>query len=318
MELALSNSSVIYLPSTLRKLVKATDLNSAPSSPETLAHRLKIMPPEGPSPPLWKKLRYVATYATQFFARRPIVLQPSPASVGTEPVPAHFPVIETQVLDETRAAQLRAWSTARGATANDSLLAVLYLTLAQWQQLHPGPGNWLRVLMPTNLRGLMHQATPACNVLGFAFLDRRPAACKSAAALLPEIVRQTGLIKKYLLGRSFLDAVAVARSLGMLKWLTTARHSNATAVFSNPGDLTRRLYTRFARRHGKFAVGDLLLEEISGFVPLRRGTRVSLLVSGNQTRLTLTWGIDPQFFTAADRAAFITCFDENLQATVAS
>ncbi|QDU28026.1 acyltransferase PapA5 [Anatilimnocola aggregata] len=299
-----------------RELERGVGHELRPIEPATLEYRLKIERPAGPRPSLWRVIRFLAIQTNQFFNRRPIILQPS-QHTKDKPAPALFPNVEERVLDENQAAELRTWSTAHGATANEALLAVFYQTLAQWNALHPGPGKWLRVLVPTNLRGLKHQETPACNLLGFAFLDRRPDECNSPVALLPEIVRQLGLVKKNLLGRTFLDAIAVVHSLGLLQWMTSACQSTATAVFSNPGDPSRRFLSRLPKFKGKPVFGNLILEAFTGVTPLRPGTRVGLLVTGNQTRLNLTWNTDPNYFTAEDRAALIARYEANLQAMLA-
>jgi len=284
---------------------RAVDASSLPL-------RLTHDKPEGELPPVWKIVRHLVKQIYNHFARAPIVLQPAADVSTSQQSPEVYPQRASFTLDEATTEALQKLAIELKASSNDLILALLLQTLAQWQQEHPGPGEWIRLLMPTNLRKRKHIALPTCNVLGYAFIDRRPQECLSAAALVAGIAEQTGLIKRYRLGRSFLDSVAVARSLKLLKRMVHLRRSEATAVLTNPGDLTRPFQAKFPRHEGKLQIGGLVLEELTGSPPIRPGTRLAVLATSQYGRLDLSWTTDPRHISAADRAELMRRFQENL------
>lgn len=96
--------------------------------------------------------------------------------------------IERTVLrvDQPLLKRLRSAAAARQSTVNDLLVRDALAFTAKWNEEHGGArsADWLRLLMPCDLRSAAHDQTPAANVMGYSFLTRRQADCLDGDALL--------------------------------------------------------------------------------------------------------------------------------------
>lgn len=219
---------------------------------------------------------------------------------------AWFPAQVSANLSPEEGRNLRIAAQRLRANVNDLLLRDLFATLAQWNADHgrKPDGRWLRVTMPTNMRIREDEATPAANIVGYAFLTLAGSRCRDPRTLLQEVSAAAAPVRKQGVGRMFVDGVALADYVpGALAFVLARIDWMSTAILSNVGDALRRFTAKFPLTPaGEPVAGDVVLEEASGAPPVRPGTTAAFLVSSLAGRTTLGLQVDPQR-TSRDQAA---------------
>jgi hypothetical protein len=236
------------------------------------------------------------------------ILSRSPAplaariSANAEPAgpPRKFLGFVTHTWDRAAARRLRMAATARSGTLNDLLLRDLFLALRQWNARHGDRRDaWLRINMPTALRGREDPCMPASNSLGFTFLTRRARDCDDETRLFDGIRRETEAIKRRRLGLYFLGGLAVgARLGGLMPWILRRDRSFATAVLSNLGNVFS--HTPLPRQDRRLVCGRAVLDHVRGVPPVRHLTRASLAVVHYAGVSEVHLRGDPWCFTECD------------------
>jgi hypothetical protein len=237
-----------------------------------------------------------------FFARRP-----GPLAAVAEPAadeahglklldyPAHtFQPHESQALRQAA----RRWR----CTLNDVLLRDLIVALDAWNAGHHRRRRRVRIMIPANVRDDSHDALPACNVVGMAFIDRRPWWYRTERWLLTSIRLETAFIKRFRLSLSFLRAIRFFELLPAgVKLLTRARWCYATSVLSNMGWVFAEAPLR--RREDMIQAGGLVLTGVESAPPVRPKTSTSFTCLSYAGRLCLIMNYDRRHFRACDAAA---------------
>jgi hypothetical protein len=213
--------------------------------------------------------------------------------------------------------ELRSRAAACGATVNDLLLCALFMTLHEWNARRrcAEPRDWLRIVMPVNLRTRADLEMPAANRMSYAFITRRRTEMSQPATLLSSISAETTWIRKSNLPHRVLSKLSMFCALpSALRWILAPQRCLATAVLSNMGDPTRRFRSRFPRRQGCLVAGNVVLTGFSGITPLRPLTRAALFASTYGGRLSIAARFDPTCFNQADTQLFLEQFATHLGA----
>lgn len=190
-----------------------------------------------------------------------------------------------------------------GVTVNEWLLAALFQAMLQWRQTRElaAPGDWMRVMVPMNLRDLRHRRMPAANRVSFVSLDRQPGQCRDFTALANSIHQQMSVIHDNDLGLTFLTMLGLARlTPGGMKRLAKPDRCGATAILTNLGDPLRKV--RLPRRNGELQVGNLTLKEMDLLPPLRPNTNIALAAFRYAGRQCLTLHHDSRVIQSEDAA----------------
>ena len=247
-------------------------------------------------------------------SRRPraLVSRQNPQALPKQPAVLQIARMEPEVYRNlSRHAQ------ALKVTANDLLLRDMFVTVSQWNGSHVASrGGWMRINMPTSLRGKRDTRMPAANVLGYAMLTRHTRECDDRQRLLEAIASDTKAIRAWSLGAMFVDALRTTAQIPFGMFLgTRLMRRSATVVLSNLGDPSRRFRARFPRADGKLQAGNLRLRTIAATPPIRPGTHMAVAVINNGGELTLGLNFDPRCFSAADAASFLQQYKQQLERT---
>lgn len=203
-----------------------------------------------------------------------------------------------------------------GVTANDLLLRDMFLAIREWNesQARRGSRGWLRITMPTSLRGKRDAGMPATNTLGYALVTRHAEECRDPDRLLAAIAADTQAVRKWSLGAMFVNSLsAVGRVPGLL-WLGTRLGRRfSTLVLSNLGDPGRRFRARFPRCNGEIVAGNLTLKGVVGAPPIRPGTRAAVALWNYADRLSATLNYDPRWFSRQDASDFLARYMTHLK-----
>jgi hypothetical protein len=225
--------------------------------------------------------------------------------------------MQTRALGPALTRQLRGVASEAGVTVNDLLLCDMFATMRRWNIEHgqaDGRGR-LRILMPQNLREPKDAATPAANIMSFAFLTRRSDRCQDSRALHKSVHTETEAIRRGRLSAYFLGSLATALSAGVLDKLLASRICFSTVVLSNFGVPARRFVTEFPRASDGLIVGNTVFCGLTGVPPTRPGTRAAFAVVTSAEDLTISVKCDPRYFAPVDAARLLDEYVNQVAAT---
>jgi hypothetical protein len=233
----------------------------------------------------------------EFFSHRPPGLTAANASDATRTIPAtaEFPVWIDHRFGPEQTERL--WQAARAAnvTLNDLLLANLFSATDDWFAVHRAAARqqFLRMMVPTNLRSAADRQTPAANIVSMVNLDRRPIRYASPRRLLKSISLEMAIIKRCRLGITMHHVVGLARRLGKLAWLLPDDGCLSTCVLSNLGDVSAAVEPAVDSR--------LELVSLNFLPPVRLGTAAAFGISTHRGCTTITLHYDSSLSAEAAR-----------------
>jgi hypothetical protein len=270
----------------------------------------------------WKLVKMLPTQllglpgARQFFARSPAPLLPHRALPDDDPYPAGFPATRTETLTPEATAALSRTARQLNVTVNDLLIRDLYLALDEWRARHGARNDdeWLRVMVPTNLRSTHDRLLPAANAVGSIFLDRRGRDFTDPHQLLAGIARELRLIRDHRLGLIFIYALHLLSLVpGGLRSIARRDRCAVSAIFSNLGRPLLRC--PLPRENGRLVAGDLVLERMDGTAPLRPYNCVTFTATEYARRLSLMLYYDNRVVTEAQADDLAATFTRRVRAT---
>ncbi|MBA4017941.1 MAG: hypothetical protein C0483_12255 [Pirellula sp.] len=238
----------------------------------------------------------------QFLARKPVPLLPHEPAVRTTPLPTTYPAVRTHAFSAAETQALLAAARASGATLNDLLARDLFLALRAWRERRTTvpDDQWLRLLVPVNMRTPDDRTMPAANVMSTIFLDRDGAQLRGdAATLLQTVHDEMTLIKRNDLGLIYLLSLRVSGILpGAIERAARKQKFCNTAILTN---ILRPLDTLpLPRTDGRLQVGDVHLDDFEFFAPPRPLTCASFGISTYAGRLHVGLQADSRFLSASD------------------
>jgi hypothetical protein len=255
------------------------------------------------------------------FWRRPTPLGAPPHSArdgGIRSIP--FPGLKSFTFDASQTKTLLNFCRQAGVTLNDLLVRDMFLAVNDWnERLTPArPGRWLRVNMPVDLRGKVHEGIPSANVMSYTFITRNSGDCRDRRRLLQSIRWETRMIKRWNLGLLFLDGLNATRKIpGLTNFCMSGRIGFATVVHSFLGEISRRFGVRFPHRDGRLLMGNLVFRRLIAAPPIRPKTRAAFVLNVYNGELTVSVRCDPHLFSEEDAQKFLDGFAARLRETAA-
>ena len=267
---------------------------------------------------VFTSIRRALTHAYSVFSRRiaPLSLFPTGPRGSTSPRTINdYPGIVTRVFDKSQYKLLRDAAGAENAMFNDLLLTEMFIAIRDWNRRCGDRGRqWLRIMMPTDLRGKDEITMPAANMTSYSFITRSSEDCDDPIALLRSLRDETLQIKRDQTGKRFIDAVLLGQYIpGLIHFLLGRNRCLATVILSNVGDPSRRFLARFPREQGKVVCGNVRLERISGVPPLRPLSRATVSIVTYGREFAINVRCDPNVMSLEDANEFLDFFVARLQ-----
>jgi hypothetical protein len=265
---------------------------------------------------LWRiraKLRVGVAGIDQFLNRKPAPLLPHEPAARDQALPTGYPAVTSHTFDVPTTEALLASARRHQATVNDLLARDLFLTLFAWRKergLETGAREWLRLMVPMNMRTWADVKLPSANMVSSVFLDRRASSAEDPAALLRTICDEMNLIKRNHLGLIYLLSLRAAALLpGLMRWIVRRQRFTCSTVLSN-----------LARPFGESPLPqDTEAFAVTGpleFVPpIRPNTCVAYGVATHAGRLTVSLNADPRFVAPAEAEQLLILYIDRLTAS---
>ncbi len=216
-------------------------------------------------------------------------------------------------LSRDQSQRLRDYADTQNVTLNDVAMRDLFLALGRFNSRLGRIGQWYRLTMPVNLRDRRQRRMPACNQIGYAFIDRDMSSSVDPDSLLMGLAEENEWIRRYKLTAMFLDVLdQVVRVPGLMRVLTARRHQVATAVFSNLGDPARRFHSRLCHENSDLRAGGMKLVGFAAAPPVRPNMPASFLLSQFGGRVGLSVLISPRSLRPVDAEDLLGLWREQL------
>ena len=255
-----------------------------------------------------------------FFLTRPVPLHASGKThdPGIEAHDTAVPELLTWHFSKMQLGSLLAMAKRSGATLNDLMLRDLFLAMQAWNHHHGEKENqFLRILVPFNLREPEHNRLPATNVMGMINIDRRfnRTSLLNPQILLESIRNETRFLKTTRLPATFMNAMAVSEKvMGSLERVFRTNRCLTTAVLSNLG----RIFgdTPLPNHDGKLLAGGLVVEAIDTAPPVRTGSGISCTIYTYANRLSLTMLYDQRGFSLSTAKKLLDHIVNRMEQTI--
>ena len=281
--------------------------------PRLLRDRRRRMANQGNVESAAALMKVGLAYAWRVFAKQ--VRSLSPPREKSEDAITAFPAICSQSFDRDQHKALRAAAGTYGVMLNDLLLAEMFLTILEWNELidkHPTRG-WLRIMMPLDMRDKRDFAMPAGNLTSYTFITRRSQECADFHRLVRDIREETARIKHEGLGTRFIDAVMLAQGAPkVLDFLLSRNRCISSVILSNIGEPSRRFTARLPRQKGKVVCGNMILDSISGVPPMRTKSHATWAIFTYARKMTVSLRCDPFRFSMEHTESLLDIYMKRL------
>ena len=191
-------------------------------------------------------------------------------------------------LSPEQTAAIKQRAAAEGASLNDVAVAAVMRVAVAWNEDAGHPARQIRITMPASLKPPGTRA-PACNDMGYAFLDRTAEECRAPVDLVRSLAMASRWIQEHRAAGLFLDTLAVIDRFPPALWLLARLPLPlSTAVVSFVGNVGPRLRANVPRDGGCDLPGDLRIHAVKGVPPIRPGTRLGVGLVIYDGRLHIT------------------------------
>jgi hypothetical protein len=254
----------------------------------------------------------------RFFRRKPAALIPHRPDLDEQAPPPAFPEVCMHHFDRTESAALARMAHGSEISLNGLLLRDLMVALAQWRQQNCLPlDDWMRVMVPINLRSPADRRLPATNNVSMFFLDQRLSDALEPEKLLHKINSTLSDIKRNDLGLGWLLALPVLQKLLPRHW-EKARLSQRRCLYStlltNIGPVLAG--SPLPRSDRRLIVGDMTLDEVE-FVPVVRPLQcLGFSVSTYAGKMSLGMRYDSRVMNAEQAEEVMDAYVAALRASV--
>jgi NRPS condensation-like uncharacterized protein len=224
-----------------------------------------------------------------------------------------FPDIFNLDFDKDQFRQLRLVAQDRGQSVNDALLESLFVALVQWNQMFAddAPSEKICINMPLDLRQEAQPQYLAANYVSYALVHRSMEEI-TQPSFAGELRMELAHLKHSRFNSEFMRLL-VETPVDNNEEISSLRVKSdclATVVFSNTGDPTRRFWVKLPRSGDGLKCGNLVLSDVSGAPPLRKGTRAAVGVLTYRRKLRLCIRSDRNFMNAVQSKLFLEHFAE--------
>ena len=238
----------------------------------------------------------------QFLTRQPMPMSPRRVAETASP---NITAVDYRCT-AAQSQQLKQAANQRQATLNDLLAGLVFEACDQYRQMQMSyRGNeWLRMMVPMNMRDPQSTPPPVCNMVSCVFLDRTGEQISDRDELLKSIHEEMELIKGNRLAFVFIFSLWIKK---IFRWRTRSRALVTTApsrcqtsiVFSNMGKLFET--TSLPKNaDGRLIADGVTLHSCDVLAPLAPLMRTAFTAYHYAGRITLSLRFDSNVFTAAD------------------
>ena len=265
--------------------------------------RLKLLP-----------IQILGILITLLFIKRkiaPLALEPRPLAQTS--LPPDFPTLVSRRLPETMFRKLRDEAMTLKVTVNDLLIRDLFFSIGKWRKWKDegSPEDWVRMVMPVDMRKPVDRFLSAANVTSIVSLDRRKRSLRNRERLLRQAHHDMNWIKHRDIRYTFWTFLNICRLIPNGIARNSSREGcQGTIIFGNHCQLISR--SKLINTQRKIEVPGALLEDITMISPLRPGTSAAFMIGTYAGNLLIDLHYDPRYHTEAQAEELLQIFIDQL------
>lgn len=215
-----------------------------------------------------------------------------------------------------------------GASVNTLMIRDMYNALRKWIEKHPVDNTpverqkrWFRMLIPMNIRTDFHRTVPCANILGYIFLDRRPADCNRSEEFLNKIQFNMFNCKKYHLGALFVSGLHFFEKIpGFISLMTSDRQCHCSVILSSVGNICKGCMQEDYSKNDDIRIEHdeypLQLFRMLGAPPTRPHTPISIGVMQRQNEAFISCRYDLNVMTEETMLEFYNMFADEMMKSI--
>ena len=249
----------------------------------------------------------------------PLLPAPDRAAPDDGPLPPNLPAVASRSFSPEEFRDLREAAKYLGTGMHDLFIRDTQAALGAWLKVHGkgGPLDWVRLLIPCNLRRPVDFQLPAANLVSLVIIDRRAKSLANRERLLRRVREDMNWVKRKRLGYVFLVLLGLRRLWpGGIRRYARRPVCRATFFLTNVGDIFHNSPLR--NPEGKLAVPGAILEDVCLVGPYRPGTCACLAIGLYAQRLSANLQYDPGVMTQAQAEDLVQAFADQVKLTVES
>lgn len=226
---------------------------------------------------------------------------------------ANLTAVLRMVLPNSVTLALQSRAHQSNVTLNDILILSLYKTIDHIHHQYPGQHNkFMRISIPISMRKNEEDLCPAANFVSMVFLDRHPSDLCNPDALLQNIASEMLHVKNNHRAYTLLQALRIICKIPiLLPILLKLPFCMATAVLTNLGKPFQK--SALLSSDGLVKAGNLTLEGLDGFPPLRNGTAAAISVNSYGGQLSITLRYDSRRYLEMEAQKILSYFVDSLR-----
>lgn len=269
----------------------------------TLIERLKAIPSQVIGMRL--SLRFIKKKVTPLAPTAIKPIQPS--------LPPEYPALVSRRLPEALFRKVRDEAMKLKVTVNDLFIRDLFFSLGEWWDWKNkgSPDDWVRVVLPVDMRKPVDRFLSAANITSIVSLDRRMRSLGNRERLLTRAHEDMGWVKHRGLRFTFWTLLSFCRLASNGIWRYSQRPvCQGTIIFANHCQLITRSPLRNKQR--KLEVPGAVLEDLTMISPIRPGTTAALVIGTYAGNLLADLHYDPRFHSEAEADRLLQIFIDQL------
>jgi hypothetical protein len=233
-------------------------------------------------------------------------------------MPPGFPAMRSLMLTVDQSDRLAKVASRLGVSMNTLLARDLFVAIDSFRRElgdDYSEHQWLRMMIPMNMRTRYHRRLSVANIVSSVFLDRRGIDCDNQPSLLQSLHDEMRLIHNNHLSVIFLWSLAACRLLpGGIRKSAQQEKGDITCVFTNLGRVFNK--TRLPTDDGKLVVGDFLLDHIDVLAPIQPGCCAVFAANRYARRFGFTLHYDPRPMSDDQAQTLMDAFANQVARTI--
>jgi hypothetical protein len=253
----------------------------------------------------------------EFLAHRASELVPGSLTRNQDELPPAYPQAITHEFGTSTLTAHQQAALKNDATTNELLARDLFVAINNWRTTYKlgRDTDWLRVMIPINMRQFGHRRMPAANRVSFISIDRLARDCQDPVGLLHWVRGQMRVIQAHHLDLVFLAMLNAYRRIpGGLRSIANVDRCGATCLLTNLGEPLARV--ALPKENGKLLVGNMRLEGFDLLAPLRPKTNAAFSVFRYAGKMCLTLNFDPRVLTNQSARGLMNRFVARIQRSI--
>ncbi len=257
--------------------------------------------------------QFLGLFFTWRYRRRKISPLSESPSIDSAKLPAGYPALISRRVPESKFRKVRDEAKSLKVSVNDLFLRNLFYAIGQWKKAKEEgqPEDWIRIVVPVDMRKPVDRFLSAANVTSVVSLDRRLRSLGNREKLLQRAHEDMDWVKNKGIRFAFWTWLRLCKFKPQgIQRFSHRSGCQGTIILANHCKLLTRSPLRNKDR--KIVVPGAVLLDMKMVSPIRPGTTAALVVGTYAENLCADLHYDPRFHSVEEAAKLLDLFMEQI------